>query len=215
MKITIISDTHNYHKKLQLSDSSDLLIHAGDFSSMGHHHEIEAFLKWLTKLRDKYKYIIFIAGNHDTSFQKEPDFKNEILKKYNINNSNIYYLENSGIELEGFNIWGSPWSPIFNNWTFGYNKGKDPWHLIPDNTNILITHGPPHQILDKTWDSRNSGCNTLRIKIESIKDLKLHCFGHIHESGGNLLKVNSITYVNASICNLDRKNLNKPQEIEI
>ena len=71
MRITHISDTHNHHAKLQDDlPGGDLLIHSGDFSSIGRRSEIERFIKWFNNV-DNYTYKVFIAGNHDLTFESE------------------------------------------------------------------------------------------------------------------------------------------------
>ena len=72
MKITFISDTHNKHNHLtskgmgNILGSGDVLVHAGDCTSMGKSHEITNFLNWFGMTDFKHK--IFIAGNHDFGF---------------------------------------------------------------------------------------------------------------------------------------------------
>ena len=69
MKILTISDTHTKHNQIPLEwlEPADMIIHAGDISSMGYLHEIKNFCYWFSKL-DQYKHKIFIAGNHDYRF---------------------------------------------------------------------------------------------------------------------------------------------------
>ena len=67
MKICIISDTHNKHKYLELPDA-DIIIHCGDFTSMGKEHEIKNFMKWFSELK-QYQHKLIIAGNHDWLFE--------------------------------------------------------------------------------------------------------------------------------------------------
>lgn len=50
MKLCIISDTHNKHKRLSKLPYADVIIHCGDMTSMGHSHEIVEFMKWFSKL---------------------------------------------------------------------------------------------------------------------------------------------------------------------
>ena len=84
MKITFISDTHTKHNQVNyLLPGGDLLVHAGDMSSMGYQEEITDFLKWFNGL-DNYTHKIFIAGNHDWGFQESPDMCRELLKIYRI-----------------------------------------------------------------------------------------------------------------------------------
>lgn len=215
MKIVTISDTHGKHKKIEIPEG-DVLIHAGDVSGRGHIKEVASFIGWYGNLPHKYK--ILIAGNHDFGFENKDRFILERICK----DSGIIYLNDSGCDIEGVNIWGSPIQPEFFSWAFnrsrtvrdsktveaqvkGHTYIGDHWDLIPKNTDILITHGPPYGILDqvKTLGSYNIGkhvgCEILKQKVEDIKP-KLHIFGHIHEGRGVFIdKFENITYANASV----------------
>jgi len=80
MKITFISDSHNKHKQITEDlPGGDLLIHAGDISSMGYKHEIQQFCKWFDSLTN-YTSVVFIAGNHDFGFEKRPEETMEIVQ---------------------------------------------------------------------------------------------------------------------------------------
>ncbi|MFC4738556.1 metallophosphoesterase [Flavobacterium ponti] len=200
MKVTAISDTHGKHKQLKLT-GGDLLIHSGDISSFGNKEEISCFLEWFSK--QKYIYKIFIAGNHDFSFENQ--FQNIIIPE------NVTYLNDSGIEIEGLQIWGSPITPTFCNLAFNRDRGKEiefHWNKIPANTDILITHGPPYGILDETETHFNTGCKNLLEKICTI-NLKYHIFGHIHEAFG-VTKIKDTIYINAASVNLEYKIRNLP-----
>lgn len=190
MKIVCISDTHNQHRKMQIPNG-DLLIHAGDLSGHGKESEIEDFNAWLGTLPHKYKVII--AGNHDFLFERNPLKAEKLI-------SNAVYLNDSSVTIEGFKIWGSPISPWFYDWAFNRHRGEDirkHWDLIAEDTDILITHGPPFGILDETLRGEAVGCEELAAKIELIKP-RLHIFGHIHEARG-LQKQKETTYINASM----------------
>lgn len=193
MKIGCISDTHTYHKRVTDLEGIDLLIHAGDIGMRGTAYEILDFAEWFNAIEVKYK--VFIAGNHDFTFEKAPsDFFREKL------NGNTFYLNDDGITIEGINIWGSPVQPWFHNWAFNRQRGADikkHWDLIPDNTDILITHGPPFGILDRTQRGENVGCEDLLECVNKIKP-KYHVFGHIHEAYGFAEKEHT-TFINASV----------------
>jgi Icc-related predicted phosphoesterase len=216
MKITFISDTHNRHK--QITDDlpgGDLLIHAGDISSMGYEHEIREFCKWFNNI-DNYTYKVFIAGNHDWGFQNNVDKVNEILSFYN----NIIYLQDDSI-LAGTNevikIYGSPWQPEFNNWAFNLSrKGtelQEKWNQIPINTDILITHGPAYGYVDRVVGRyENLGCEVLVNKIKEIKP-KIHVCGHIHTGYGYSFDGDT-HYINASILNESYVYTNKPLTVD-
>jgi predicted phosphodiesterase len=141
MKILCISDTHGKHKQLgNLQDYSDcdMIIHGGDISPMGMEFQVTNFLDWFSKLQFKYK--IFIPGNHDHFFQQTPDW---YIKK--IIPEGVIYLNENGVKIESIKIWGSPYTPTFLNWAFMKDRGipiAKHWNLIPEGTDILITHGP-------------------------------------------------------------------------
>ncbi|KOY87706.1 metallophosphoesterase [bacterium 336/3] len=202
MKILCISDTHGQHRKLNLPEA-DMIIHAGDMSGKGEAWQIREFFEWFSKL--SYRYKICIAGNHDFMAEREPE---EFLK---LVPDNCIYLNDSGIEIENIKIWGSPISPAYHNWAFNKERGHEiakHWDLIPPDTDILITHGPPLDVLDKTIWGKRVGCEDLKKKIEQIRP-KIHIFGHIHEDYG-ILKIFDTTFINASSINIDYIPLHKP-----
>jgi predicted phosphohydrolase len=194
VQFVTISDTHGQHEKLRLP-AGDVLIHAGDISSKGKEDEAEIFLDWFAAQPHPHK--IFIAGNHDFFFERaQPEHIRNIIPP------NIIYLNDSGITLNGFRIWGSPISPWFFNWAFNRHRGeaiRKHWELIPAGTDILITHGPVHNILDTTLDGTHAGCADLREKVLAIRPKVFIC-GHIHEAAGTLTEEN-ILFINASVLN--------------
>ena len=83
-------------------------------------------------------------------------------------------------------------------------KIRRKWEQIPDDTDVLITHGPPHGILDMVsdmWSGKAEavGCEELLPIVQRIKP-RAHIFGHIHAGYGQLTQ-GGIQYVNASNCN--------------
>jgi Icc-related predicted phosphoesterase len=208
MKFISLSDTHGQHRKLILP-KGDVLIHAGDVSKMGKQHEIEDFIDWFGNQNFKYK--LFIAGNHDFWFENatDLDLKKMIPKE-------IVYLNDGGIDIEGFLIWGSPITPWFYDWAFNKHRGgaiAKHWELIPANTDILITHGPVHGILDRTFSNIHAGCEDLKHAINRLKP-KVHICGHIHEGYGMLDKEETL-FINASVLNLKYELVNAVVEFEL
>jgi len=208
MKLCIISDTHLKHKFLKLPDA-DLIIHCGDGTSMGKEHEVHDFFKWYASL-GQYKYKIFIAGNHDFLFERNRSLA------LSHKSANIIYLEDSGVEIEGIKFWGTPVQKIFYNWAF--NRAEDVlekyWQIIPNDTDVLITHSPPFMIGDYVWRSGNQGSPSLRKEVlERIKP-KIHCFGHIHEGYG-INKIDDTIFINASNLDENYNCINDPILIEI
>ena len=200
MKIVCISDTHNCNEQVTVPDG-DMLIHSGDATIKGTDQEIIDFIHWFSNLPHKYK--IFVAGNHDWLFELNNRFARLLLA-----DSGIIYLQDSSTEIEGLKIYGSPWQPRFFDWAFNLMRGPElteKWRLIPEDVDILITHGPPNGILDEVqrqWGIENTGCEELRKRVDDISangKLKLHVFGHIH-CGHGRYEHNSVTFINASIC---------------
>lgn len=197
MKITTLSDTHGLHRRIKNIPDADVIIHAGDVSNYGEEHQVEDFLKWFSALPHPYK--IFIAGNHDFFFERETS---SYIQK--IIPDNIIYLNDSGCVIDGIHFWGSPITPEFYNWAFNRQRGKDiakHWKLVPQNTDVLITHGPPFGKLDTTTNNYRTGCEDLLKTVQKIKP-KYHIFGHIHEAYGMIYDENT-TFVNA--CILDER----------
>lgn len=193
----------------------DILVHSGDATITGTVEEVERFNDWFTGLPHSHK--IFVAGNHDWLFEKDNDFARRMLDPH------IVYLQDSSIEIDGLKIYVSPWQPRFFDWAFNLNRGyelAEKWAMIPDDIDILITHGPPNGILDlvprKGWDE-NTGCEELRKRVEQIAAygrLKLHVFGHIHCGYGSHEEF-GVRFVNASICDEQYEPTQRPVLIDI
>jgi Icc-related predicted phosphoesterase len=193
MKIICISDTHNLHKDLKIPNG-DILIHAGDMTCVGGMDEIKEFNEWLGTLPHRYK--IVIAGNHDLYLESVPLLANLLI-------TNAIYLNDSGIELEGLKIWGSPISPNFQDWAFNRERGKSirkHWEMIPADTDILITHCPPFGILDFNNKGKYEGCQDLLEIVQQKIKPRLHVFGHLHDAYGRI-QIGETLFVNASIVN--------------
>lgn len=220
LDLVFISDTHQKHHQLQLP-LGDILIHCGDYSNFGSRYEALNFLTWFEE--QPFKHKIFISGNHDAfSYIDRTEFEKLIP-------SNIIYLNDSGCTVEGLNFWGSPITPTFLNWYWMENLGpniKKHWDLIPNNTDVLITHGPPKNILDQAFDYKktrsgklkkilkNCGCPDLLEKIKEIQP-KIHVYGHIHENGGQKVTFNETLFVNAANLESFNKFLRNPIKISI
>ncbi|MCS6873594.1 MAG: metallophosphatase domain-containing protein [Pyrinomonadaceae bacterium] len=211
MLIVCISDTHNQRID---PPEGDILIHAGDATNEGTSEELKEFFDWFCSLPHKTK--IFVAGNHDVLFEKDP----ETAKSF-ISDSTIY-LQDTSVKINGIKIYGSPWQPVFFDWAFCLPRGKklaEKWELIPDDVEILVTHCPPYGILDEVYKNggtSHEGCEELRKRVEvlSRKRLKLHVFGHIH-SGYGITKAFGVEFVNACICDEENIAKQKPIVIEI
>ena len=204
MKKTIvtIADTHALHKDVEIPDG-DILLCGGDFTNVGKLKDVESFNEFIGQFSHEHK--VTIAGNHDFCFEKMRQRSKDLL-------TNCTYLHDSEIEIDGIKIYGSPWQPEFFDWAFNLKRGKEleeKWAKIPDDVDILITHGPPMGILDCTLrDRTHVGCQDLLNRINEIKP-KVHIFGHIHEGYGTY-ENDSTLFINASVCTLQYNPVNKP-----
>ncbi len=210
MKLVCISDTHSLHHRILNVPDGDVLIHAGDCLGQGTLENIEELNEWLGTLPHRHK--IVIAGNHDWAFQETPELARQAL-------TNAIYLEDSGVESQGVRFWGSPWTPTFMDWAFMLECGQQlhkKWQLIPGDTDVLITHGPPKGIGDEAnlgFKCQNVGCIDLLDRIQQLS-LKAHIFGHIHEGYGEYQQ-GQTTLINASTCTARYEPRNAPIVIEV
>ena len=219
MKITCISDTHTHHNEIKLP-GGDVLVHAGDISYRGTTEEVDSFLKWFSE--QPYRHKVFIVGNHDWLFEKQADWARTLVRMYE--DKGVHYLCDEKLVLEDLRIYGSPWQPWFFNWAFNFPaselSAKRPqpeaeacWARIPNDTDLLITHGPAFGILDQCEDKENDGrvgCPQLRKRLMSseMNQELLHVCGHIHEANGCRDRIYLMSHtqqvgwsVNAAICN--------------
>lgn len=206
MRIVCLSDTHGRLDELRVPDG-DVLVHAGDFTRRGDPAEIRAFAASLHRLPHRDKVVV--AGNHDFLFEREPDVARALL-------GDVHYLCDDGVTVGGSRFWGSPWQPVFFDWAFNLPRGAalaEKWALIPSETDVLVTHGPPGGILDRTVHGQGVGCDDLTAALARIRP-RLHVFGHIHEAYGRLER-GGTEYVNASICDVDYRPAHAPVVVEL
>lgn len=203
MRIVFLSDTHTHHHECSVPEG-DMVVHAGDFSYRGQADEVAGFFDWFACLPHQYK--VFVAGNHDFMAERAPALFRSMLP------GNLIYLEDSGIDIEGIRIWGSPIQPWFFDWAFNRQRGPEirkHWDLIPADTDLLITHGPPYGILDRVVrDGKLVGCADLLEKVLAVQP-RVHVFGHIHEAYGQLEQAGTL-FLNASVLDEHYRLVNKP-----
>lgn len=217
MKGVFLADSHTFHMNVDVPDG-DILFHSGDLTMSGTLNELIDFRDWFVKLPHTHKVVI--AGNHDRLLMTKPEIGNKMF-------TDCHYLNNSGIEIEGRNIWGSPMTPSFSRMRDGlafYEKAeKMMWNDIPENLDVLLTHGPPWGILDEVWDNdwdnmsrhkENVGDKILLSKVIEKKP-KIHSFGHVHEEYGVFEKSRNPPYdktlfINSSVVDEHYNVVNEP-----
>jgi len=219
MKIVAISDTHQRQGQIVLP-KGDVLIHSGDMTMTGSMGSLAGVADWLEA--QDFKHKIVIAGNHDWGFQNEyQEVARNLFKEVGVT-----YLQDSEVVIDGIKIYGSPWQPLFYNWAFNLPRNGEEiaskWKQIPNDTNVLITHGPPHGILDLVQDipsnagrDLHQGCERLAKRVKQLKKLRAHIFGHMHLQGGCTHEIDGVIFCNAAICTEHYLPTNKPIEIEL
>ena len=184
MKILHLSDTHGLHRRIKGMPEADVIIHSGDISNNGTEEEVLDFLKWFIEL--PYPHKIFVTGNHDLCLWDAEGIEDLP--------ANVDFLQDCGAEIDGV-------------WFFGlaYNHQED---MIPDNTDVVITHEPPVMILDRSAGT-HWGNAPLRNRIMEVKP-RYHLFGHAH-GGYGILKQDGIVFSNAALLDDMNRLVRKPR----
>jgi Icc-related predicted phosphoesterase len=220
MIITLISDTHNKQRNITTQlPGGDLLLFAGDMTSMGSHYEVEEWMDWFYGM-SSYGTKVCVAGNHDFFFEKHPDKVPELLEQYD---EQINYLQDSSLWLsidgvaDNVHIYGTPWQPEFHNWAFNLPRLGDEldkvWQKIPTDVDILVTHSPACGYLDCVVGRyENLGCELLTERIREVKP-KIHVCGHIHTGYGYIFNGDT-HFFNASVLDESYHYTQKPMTID-
>lgn len=208
-----MGDSHSKHERLSVPDG-DILLHSGDFSMMGYEHEVISFLKWYE--RQPHAAKVLVCGNHECGVEANHSLFLVNLKEYA---PSVIHLNDSGAEVFGLKIWGSPVSPSFGHgWSWNRDRGPDirrHWDMIPSDTQVLVTHSPPHGIVDRLERGEHVGCEELRDTIDSrLDDLRLSAHGHLHSAYGRD-QIGQKTFVNAAVVNERYELTNAPIVVEI
>lgn len=193
-RLVLLSDTHGCHERLSVPEG-DILVHTGDFTNNGKELAVRAFARWFAAQPHPHKVVI--AGNHDYCLDLDKALGRQVFQ-------GASYLLDSEVVVEGLRIYGAPWQPEFMNMAFNLTRGpalQAAWSRIPNGVDVLLTHGPPFGVLDRTFDDRLVGCEELRMAVDRVGP-KLHVFGHIHESAGSVGE-GGMLFVNASTWRAD------------
>ena len=210
-----MSDTHTKERNVLVS-GGDLILHSGDVMNSGYEWEdLYDFLTWFSEL--PYKMKVFTPGNHDRYIEDKPFDAWKMIREFN--DKGVVCLIDDFVEFEGLKIYGSPWQPEFYNWA--YNLPRNGWEIeqkwkdIPDDTDILLTHGPAWGILDTVVNRRdfNLGCEMLSKRLETLHPL-IHNCGHIH-SGYGYVEKNGTHFFNSSVLDERYNHSQKPFDITI
>jgi Icc-related predicted phosphoesterase len=168
LRLVLLSDTHQLHREVDVPDG-DIFIHAGDFTMFSQSMEaVVDFNDWLGELPHRHK--IVVPGNHEFFLEADPS------ERFMLDNAIV--LINEGMEIDGLRIWGSPVTPMYGG-AFGLSSAKDRKRLygqIPQEIDVLVSHGPPFGILDTAPISGlHEGCHELLDAVLRVRPY-LHVF---------------------------------------
>lgn len=181
IRVALISDTHMRHEALAVPEV-DVLVSCGDFTKRGTRDETVVFLDWLA--RQPARAHVVCAGNHDFFAEHEPDAMRRLAAE-----RGVIYLEDEEADVLGLRVWGSPVTPVFRSMAFNVPRGgriREVWERIPVGLDLLITHGPPRGLGDRTFLGMRMGCDDLR-DVVAARAPRVHAFGHIHEDPGEFV----------------------------
>lgn len=260
MRIVIISDLHGYLPEIP---RCDLLLICGDICPVENHNVLfqqewlaTKFVEWINRYAPDIE-VVFIAGNHDKVFERYP-LPDETAKV-------ATYLQDSSCEVKDLKIYGTPWSQKIGKWAFSLGEKKlgnpnftldqdgdkhrinyhyvqagytleNRFALIPDDTDILLTHIPPWGVADNRYDSpeietfipyedfeqelkdyknfeNHWGSPSLRRRVAVVEPV-IHAFGHVHTSSG-IWKEDRTSFVNAACLDNDYNPKGSIQIIDI
>ncbi len=178
MRIVAVADTHTFQDELPKLPEGDVFIHAGDLLRAGTLQEMAPVARWIRELPFAHKLIV--PGNHDWCFHRAPSETRSML------GPDVCVLIDQAHTIGGVRFWGSPWVPAYGGWAYNLERGESlaaRWALIPDTTQVLITHGPPLGFGDRFNGQEHIGCEDLRATLERVRPA-LHLFGHVHQDAG-------------------------------
>jgi Icc-related predicted phosphoesterase len=191
----MISDTHGKHEELGIL-SGDVLVHSGDFCNGFEIDEADllGLDRWFGEQR--FDRILCVGGNHDFAAQAKRARGERVFE-------NAVYLEDDVCEFDGVKFYGAPWIPELEEWAYYLpdHDRQNKWSQIPADTDVLITHCPPHGILDQTSGGMSVGCRFLRDAVNGLS-LKVHCFGHVHSGHGQKRQAMTL-FCNAAVAGHD------------
>ncbi|MEM8601208.1 MAG: metallophosphatase domain-containing protein [Bacteroidota bacterium] len=218
MRFVCFSDTHGRHERVSVPEG-DVLVFAGDACERGTLDELVRFLDWFGGQPHPHK--VLVAGNHD--WPLDPSRPESEEARARVEAAGAVYLQDEALVLGGVKVYGSPWQPAFHDWAFNLPRGgpdlAHAWAQIPDDTDLLVTHGPPHGILDRNFMWKVCGCELLTARVAEVRP-RVHVFGHIHEAAGLLAaddRSQSVptTFANVSAVNLFYRPVHAPRVFDL
>jgi predicted phosphohydrolase len=210
-RILIISDTHGDDLTHNPTGTFDVAIHRGDLTEESKLEEFRTSLNLMLDIQAPLKLVI--AGNHDFSMDTPvfknkladnitPEDASIVKSTYGdfcearamfeteaTRAAGLVFLDEGNHTFQlangaSLSVYASPYTASKScTWGFQYRPSEDHVWDIKPNTDIVITHSPPHGFLDYTENKTRAGIPSLFAAVAHAKP-KMHCFGHIHEAWG-------------------------------
>jgi len=208
VKVLPISDIHGQFGVFRYITNAgiepDLITISGDLHK-GYALEPQELIDEVEMLQHKMNCpIVIIQGNHD--------YWNPMIFR---DSRDIHVLHNSGIEICGLKIWGSPFTPTFLDWNHMLEDGVYGLDnifkgMMPNGLDILLSHGPPYGYGDTcrygAWENTpddHLGSTSVLEGIQLHKPRYVFC-GHIHTG----IRYNEIDHTGGAVI----KELPEPPE---
>lgn len=212
MRLAVTADLHGF---LPDVPPCDVLVIAGDLTP-AHDHDVGFQARWLDTTFRAWlqavpaEHVVAIAGNHDFVFERAPETVPTDLP--------WTYLQDTGTTIDGVRFWGSPWQPWFFDWAFNAPKGdtdetflRERFAVVPDDTDVLVVHGPPAGYGDRTSTGMSVG-SAAQLDLVRRTAAQLCVFGHIHEGRGDW-QLGPTRLINASAVTLEYALVDEPVQL--
>ena len=209
-RLLILSDTHgeDFSSEDRPRPRVDVALHCGDLTDGSKLDEFRTSIEMLKKIDAPLKLVI--AGNHDftmdiTAFEaklaeaSQPLEPETVAREYGtlgqarqlfddaksegivlLDEGTHHFVLENGAMLK---VFASPYTPALGAWGFPYHPNNGRRFNIEEDTDIVMTHGPPRGIMDITYGRERAGCPDLFTAVARARP-RVHCFGHIHEGWG-------------------------------
>lgn len=203
MNVCVTADWHGHLPKIP---KCDLLVIAGDVFPDRHQ---EPFCNELGRYLERVpaRSIVAVPGNHDCLAAQDP-----LLMK----SLPWTYLCNEAAVVQNRKVWGSGHTSSFGSFVVSEAElAKEIWPLIPQDVEILVTHSAPYGRGDRVYNE-HIGSRSLRARVDELTQLRLHAFGHVHESARETGELPSGgRWINASMADAAERPVNPMIAIRI
>lgn len=190
MKLLLFSDLHCSRQAAQelaaRAKDFDVLVGAGDFATCRRGLEIT-----IDVLKQTAMPAVLVPGNSEST---------EELAAACQDWPQAHVLHGNGCTIDGVSFFGIgggiPVTP-FGSWSYDFTE-EQATELLQDcpNQSVLISHSPPHGILDTSSGGQHLGSTAVRAAITRCKPTLVVC-GHIHNCSGQQAALDASPIVNA------------------